>query len=69
MQNHGYALTIKQSYPSLQQVCYCCDRGSYRIRTSEPLSHVLEDQRKRKRVVFRLNANMKRVYGWLVTEL
>ena len=28
-QEHGYAITIQRSYPSQQQVYYCCARGSY----------------------------------------
>jgi hypothetical protein len=50
-QEHGYTLTIKRSYPSQQQVYYCCDRASYQIRRSKPLCYVPEDHRKRKRTV------------------
>ena len=52
-QEHAYgnALTIKRSYPSLQQVYCCCDRGSYQIRRSKPHSCVPEGHRKQKRTV------------------
>ena len=37
-QEHGYALAIRRSILSLQQVYNCCDRGSHQIRRSNPLS-------------------------------
>ena len=38
-QERGYALTIKRSIPSLQQVHYCCDRESYQIRSNHSLTY------------------------------
>ena len=74
-QQHGYALTIKRSIPSLQQVCYSCDRGSYQIRRSKPLAYMPDDQRKRKRFVSQTQCQYevyirfsKRRVAWLVTE-
>ena len=78
-QNHGrkngYALTIKQSIPQLQQIYYCCDRGSYQPRRSKPLMPIPDHLRKRMRSLRQTGCEYtvfirysKKQNTWIVSE-
>ena len=71
MQNHGqeygYSLTIERSIPFLEQLYYFCDRESYQIRRSKPLSYVPVDRRKRKRTVLQTQYQYE-VYIWFTAR-